>query len=165
MPRTRSNAQRKHDDDPVYLTEDGLKDLHEQLARLKKSLPGIIAETQRTAAYGDRSDNAEYKESKALLRRTHRHVARIEDQVKRVMIITSDANASGTVHLGSTVVLEEGGTQKIFHIVGPHETDPSKGRISHRSPLGTALIGHRKDDVVALKTQNGLRNYRILEIR
>lgn len=165
IPRRKSDALRKYDDGPVYLTEDGLKNRRERLARLKSSLPEIIAEAQRTAAYGDRSDNAEYKESKAILRRTHRQIFNIEDQLKRVTIITSEPNSSGTVHIGSTVVLEENGKQRTFQIVGPQETNPAKGRISHRSPLGAALIDHKKDDTVMLKTENGPRNYRILEIR
>ncbi len=165
IPKRRSDALRKNDDGPVFLTEDYLRKRKELLLRLKKSLPEIIAETQRTAAYGDRSDNAEYKEMKGRLRRTHRQILGMEDQIKRAVVINPERNASNTIHLGSTVVLEEKGIQKIFQIVGPQETNPSKNRISFQSPLGNALLEHKKDDVVVLKTENGARNYLILEIR
>ena len=165
IPRRKADLLRKHDDGPIYLTRDGLQNRKDRLLRLKNSLPEFIAEAQRTAAYGDRSDNAEYKEAKGILRRTHRQIFSLEDQIKRAIIISSKPNASNTVHLGSTVVLKENGIQKTFEIVGPQETNPSRGRISHQSPLGVALLDHKKDDVVMLKTENGPRNYHILEIR
>src|SRR3989338_4352574 len=106
ISRRKSDEFRKWDDGPVYLTEEGFRHLREKLARLKNALPDLSAEAQRTAAYGDRSDNAEYKEAKSTLRRTHRQILSIQDQVKRVVIIASGPNASGAVQLGSTVVLE-----------------------------------------------------------
>lgn len=163
--------------DPVYLTEEGLRRLKEKLARLKRVLPDFIAEAQRTAEYGDRSDNAEYKEAKSILRRTHRQILSINDQIKRVVIIKSGTNASGTVQLGSIVVLEaEDGTQSTFLILGSRETNPAKGRISNQSPLGAALINHSKGDIVTihlpppmsggrLGAEGDSRKYRIIEIR
>lgn len=146
---------------PVYLTEGGFKRLQEKLARLKRNLPDFINEAQRTAEYGDRSDNAEYKEVKSILRRTHRQIFSIQDQIKRVVIIKSGPNVSGTVQLGSTVVLEVGGERKTFQIVGPHETNPANGRISYKSPLGAALISRKRGNVVTVRS----REYLILEIR
>ncbi|MBI3114365.1 MAG: transcription elongation factor GreA, partial [Candidatus Harrisonbacteria bacterium] len=161
----KSDALRKRDSGPVYLTEEGLRAMREALAHLKQVLPARIAETARTAAYGDRSDNAEYKEAKGMLRRTHWRILNIEEQLKRVEVIPSGVNASGTVQLGSTVVLEHVGKQTTFHIVGPLETDPGAGRISHLSPLGAALINHRAGDTVTITTHGGAQVYRIVEIR
>ena len=156
---------RKKDTGPFYITTEGLVRLEEQLAHLKKVLPGYIAETARTAAYGDRSDNAEYKDAKATLRRTNYRILELEDQLKRVEIIKSSSGSAGEVQLGSTVVLKTGQAKKTFQIVGPHETNPSEGRISHQSPLGSALLGHKKDDSVKVKTASGYVEYAILEIR
>src|SRR5271157_370080 len=118
--------------EPIYLTPEGHLRLERKLDRLKRELPGFIEETARTAAYGDRSDNAEYKEAKSTLRRTQRQIWTIEDQLKRIIRIEPGLNATGTAHLGSTVVLEfPDGTRQTLEIVGPFETDPSKGRISH----------------------------------
>ncbi len=154
------------DTSPLHLTAEGINRLQERLAGLKRVLPKYIAETQRTAAFGDRSDSAEYKEAKSTLRRTHRQILAIEDQLRRAVVIMTGRNKAGTVQLGSTVVLElPGGEQKKFEIVGPHETDPTGGRISHQSPLGAALLNHAEGDLVTIKTSGGLRDYRILEIR
>ena len=142
--------------------------MREELAHLKRVLPERIAETSRTAAFGDRSDNAEYKDAKGALRRTNYRIFELEDQLKRVIIIKPGVNAQGTVQLGSTVVLETGGGRKTFQIVGPRETDPASGRISHVSPLGAALMGHKKGDSVTIQPRVGAGNspqtYRVVEV-
>ena len=172
-----SFATGKRSGGPIHLTKDGFKNLRGELARLKEAMPDLIAETQRTAAYGDRSDNAEYKEAKSTLRRSQGKIFSIEDQIKRVVIIEPERNISGTVQLGSTVVLEiedpnaprgTGRAQKIFQILGSHETDPGKGRISYKSPLGSALMNRAKGDTVEIHPPDGgggPKKYRILEIR
>jgi transcription elongation GreA/GreB family factor len=153
------------------LTPQAHARLKEQLARIKASLPALAAEAGRTADYGDRSDNAEYKEAKSLLRRANRQVLVIEDQLKRVAVIDADEKTTGTIRLGSTVVLElknvEGSAvrQVTFRILGPYETNPGAGRISQKSPLGAALIGHVKGDTITIKTELGKREYRILQIK
>src|SRR3989344_3804280 len=91
---------------PIYLTKEGLDRLRNKLTRLKSSLPDLIAETRRTADYGDRSENAEYKEAKSTLRRTHRQIWATEAQLKRIKIISQGKNTSGTVELGSAVLLD-----------------------------------------------------------
>jgi transcription elongation GreA/GreB family factor len=163
--RHSSEKLKIRDTSPVHLTQDGFDRLKNQLERLKKSLPELINETQRTAAYGDRSENAEYKEAKGLLRRTHRQIIGISDKIKRAVIIASGPNASGGVRIGSSVILETKGKKLTFEILGSSETDPAHGRISFQSPLGAALIDRRVGDTVAIKTPGGDQEYRILEIR
>ena len=167
ISRRKSEELRKQQGNagPIHLTKDGFEKMKEQLARLKKSMPELISEAQRTAAYGDRSDNAEYKEAKSSLRRAQGRIFNIEDQLKRVVVIEPDRNISGTVQLGSTVVVEINGVQKTFQILGPHETDPANGRISYKSPLGAALINHTKGGMITVKTESGAKIYRIVEIR
>jgi transcription elongation factor GreA len=84
--------------------------------------------------------------------------------LKRAVIIQPGRNALGTVQIGSKIRVEVNGKEKEFEIVGPHETDPGRGRISDQSPLGVALIGHTKNDVVTIKTASGSQEYCILEI-
>lgn len=151
---------------PVHLTPAGLKRLQAKLDRLKKSVPHLVSEAARTAAYGDRSENAEYKDAKATLRRTYRQISGIEDQLKRVTIIDAKKNPAGTVQLGSIVVLEnKKGTRKTFQILGSEESSPAEGRISYQSPLGAALLGHEEKDEIKVRTASGTEVYRILEVR
>jgi len=164
--RQPSRNPQTYDDSPIPLTLEGLTRLKERLSHLKQSLPHLMEEAARTAAYGDRSDNAEYKDAKSTLRRTHRQIWTIEDQLKRVRIVKSRKNTSGKVELGSTVVVESSkGAKSTFQIVGSFETNPAGGRISHLSPLGAALIDHKKGDAVTFKTARGPQEYRILRVR
>jgi transcription elongation GreA/GreB family factor len=154
------------DGSPIPLTREGLKQLQEKLARLKASLPDLIEETGRTAAYGDRSENFEYQDAKGRLRRTHRQILTIEDQLKRIVPIIPGKNTAGRAGLGSTVIIETTkGAHSTFQIVGPRETNPAKGRISHESPLGRALMGRIKGEKIIIQTPSGAQEYRVVEIR
>ena len=164
IPRRKSEELRRRDRGPIFLTKKGIERLRDELLRLKRALPDLIAEAARTAAYGDRSENAEYKDAKANLRRANRRILIIDDQIKQAITIAPGTNASGTVALGSTVLLETNGVKKIFQILDSHETDPTRGLISYRSPLGAALMGHAKNDEITIQTGNGPQAYRILEI-
>jgi len=169
IPRRKSDELRKRDDGPFHITQEGLKRLHERLVMLKASLPKLITETRQAADLGDRSENDEYKTNKAALRNTHRQILSTQDQIKRAVIIEPGPGKSGKVRLGTTVVLESGGKQSTFQIVGPYETDPTKGRISDQSPLGAALMNHAKGDSVTIHPPTGggkgSKEYRIIEIR
>ncbi len=165
IPRRRSDALKKRDDGPVYLTEEGFARLQGKLARIKKSLPSLISETAAAAAEGDRSDNAAYQTSKAALRRANWQVLEIEDELKRATVITPGPDARGGIKLGSIVTLAADGAEKKFEIVGPKETDPGAGRISQQSPLGAALMGKKTGETAQIKTRHGIMEYRITDIR
>jgi transcription elongation GreA/GreB family factor len=165
IPRRQWSRRPPPNLEPVYLTPEGIRRLEARLERLKRSLPAVIEEAARTAAYGDRSDNAEYKEAKGILRRTKGQIVNIEDQLKRVVAIPSGAGAAGSIQLGSTVKLSTGGAVKVFRILGSSETDPSRGRISYTSPLGAALVGHVVGDTVIVETPGGKQEYIVREVK
>lgn len=146
----------------IPLTKEGVRRLEMRLKRIEKELPELIEETQRTAAYGDRSDNAEYKDAKLKLRRANWQILKIKDQLKRVEIIEPQGN--GYVQLGSTVTVESNGKQQTFQILGPYETNPSHGMISDKSPLGKALMGKMKGRLVEVELPNGIKEYKIIKI-
>ena len=130
IPRRKSDelrALKLRNDGPLYLTPDGLERLKNRLTRIKQSLPHLIEEASRAAAYGDRSENFEYKDAKSNLRHAHRQILTIEDQLKRASIIMPKSNKTGKIGLGSTVILETNdGTRREFQILGSFETDPEK---------------------------------------
>ena len=168
IPRRQWSRRPPPNYEPVPLTPEGLSRLNGRLARLKRELPAAIEEVARTSAFGDRSDNAEYKEAKSILRRMHRQIASTEDQLKRAVAIPSGPADDGMVRLGSTVIVEFAAGNKdarrTYRIVGPSETDPPSGRISHTSPLGAALIGHGVGDIVAVRTPRGVQDYTIINV-
>ena len=165
IPRRKSealHALRTQRDAPIYLTPDGIERLKERLLRLKQALPKLITETKQAADYGDRSDNAEYKDAKANLRRANWQILHIEEQLKRVVIIASQSHLSGKVELGSTVILEsKEGIKRTFQILGPRETKPEHGRISDKSPVGAALMNRKVKEIVVIQTPNGAQEYKI----
>ena len=151
---------------PVPMTPEGIEALKKKLERLKRALPGLAEETARTAAFGDRSDNAEYKAAKGALRFTTREVYRIEDELKRVVPIERGSLPDGVIRLGSQVTIEDvSANRQTFEILGSAETNPSSGRISHISPLGAALMGHRIHDVVSVQTANGKKEWKIVDVQ
>lgn len=166
VPIRKSEQTRRYTDagGPVYLTASGITRLKETVFDLEKNqLPKAIEEVQRTATMGDFSENAAYQEAKGRMRRIHSRLATLKDRLNRARPIAHQK--SGFVGLGSIVVLNVRGTQKTFEIVGPAETDPSRGRISHLSPLGATLMDHAKGDIVRLKTGNQETTYTIALIR
>ena len=171
IPKRRHEKLQVRDESPVYLTPEGIQRLKDKLVRLKTSLPNLANEARRTADYGDRSENAEYKDAKGKLRGAHREILRITDQLKHAVAIKSSAN--GKVQIGSTVVIQACipadapllAPIQTFQIVGPEETDPSKDRISFKSPLGSALINCIVGDTATIKTASGLIRYVVLEIK
>ena len=164
--KLKKDESRTEDGKPVYLTPAGIKRLEEELTRMKLRIPVLAAEAARTAAYGDRSDNAEYKQAKGALRGTQRRLLELQGQLKRAIAIPAGIGEDGTIRLGSTVTLEVAGKNKIYEIVGPVETDPDHGRISYESPLGKILIGHGAGETMELKVADGRKQeYRILEVR
>lgn len=166
LPLRRSERLKIHTDDgPFRITADGLKKLISKLKHIESTdLPESILDVQRTAEFGDFSENAEYQEAKARMRRLHAQIFSLKEKIKQADVIESNVVSDGTVQLGSTVLLETKGMQKTFFIVGSHEANPIQGRISHLSPLGVRLIGHKIGDQINVPTSQGEILYLIKNI-
>lgn len=158
---------------PIHLTPDGIARMKAELERLRHNLPALAAEAGRTAAFGDRSENAEYQAAKRDLRRTKGRILRLTAILKHAMPLPTGPARDGRVQLGSTVTLApcdercaatNGGSQKTYRLVTPSEANPTRGRISMQSPLGKAAIGKRRNDIIAITTPRGTQTYRIIDI-
>lgn len=156
---------RKYDKYPRPKTDPNLtpqkyQALLADLEKLKKvKRPREAEEVKRLALMGDFSENAGYQLAKARLRGINQRILEIENLIARAEIIVPNTDRS-RVRLGHTVSLEQGEKTKRYQILGSAETNPSLGIISHNSPLGAALLGHRSGDTVRL---NG-KEYRIMGI-
>jgi len=150
------------------ITPEGHKKLKEDLDRMiRVERPSIIKEIEIALGHGDLSENAEYtyaKEKHSLLE------SRIRDLQERLnaceIIVLEDRPSTDRIVFGCSVTIEDVDTseQKVYKILGQDEADISQGIISVDSPLGRALIGKSVDDVVEVKTPNGLREYEILDV-
>lgn len=147
------------------LTSEKLAELKNKLYRLKEhSRPTAAAEVTRLAELGDFSENAEYQLAKGRLRGINNAILRLEHQINQAIIIEPSANVD-VVAIGHTVTVVSDGKQKTYQILGSSETRPERGIISHVSPVGSALLGHRVGDVVKINLAGKEVAYTIIKIQ
>ena len=148
----------------TLLTLEGLKELEAELDQLKVEGRKEAAEKIKLAkSFGDLSENSEYDEARDQQAKVESRIAELEYLMKNAVIIDTDA-VKNVVSLGSTVILKfADGTEKQYDLVGSNEVDPLRGRISDRSPIGLAIIGHKKGENVTIETPVGEKDAQIVD--
>ena len=149
------------------MTASGLKVLEDELNRLKNvDRHEIIKHIAEARAHGDLSENAEYHAAKEKQSFIEGRVMELEDLIGRADVIDVSKLSGTSVKFGATVTLADEDTdeKKKYQIVGDHEADIKKGRISISSPIARALIGKRKGDSVEVAAPGGARSYEILKV-
>lgn len=147
----------------VLMTQEGLEKLNNELSELKTvRRPEIVSRIKTAKELGDLSENAEYSSAKDEQSFIEGRIEEIEEILKHAKVVKN--NNSDTVGIGSPVKVEIDGEVDDFEIVGPTESDPEKGKISVDSPVGLALLGHKKGDKVAVQTPDGAVNYKIVSV-
>lgn len=149
--------------DDLYITQKGFEKMKAQLLRLQSALPELRDELTAAREMGDLSENAAYSIAKANLRRAQNRILRLQEDLKRAIIIEN--TFSDVVDLGSIVTVETASNQQTFEIVGSRESSPVEGRISFSSPLGAALRNHRVGEYVTVEGPNGKIDYKIVNIK
>lgn len=148
-----------------YISPEGLEKLKEELNKFKtEERQAIAARLESAKALGDLSENAEYQEAKEAQSLNEVRIAELEEMLKNIVVIKKPAGTD-IVQVGSQVVVERGGVEETYNIVGSEEANPIAGKISNESPLGKSFLGKRRGDVVEVKTPGGVASYRIKEIR
>lgn len=151
----------------IYITVEGKKEKEERLEFLKNVRRPEVLERLKTAReYGDLSENSEYDAARSEQGRLESEIQMIEETLRLAVIVDSDDVQTEFVHVGSTVeVLDMEFDEKVeYKIVGTIESDPDKGLISNESPIGKALMGKKKGDVVEIKTPGGSYQVKIVKI-
>jgi transcription elongation factor GreA len=151
----------------VYVTEEGLKKLEEELQYLEtEKRAEVAARIQSAKEEGDISENAEYDDAKHEQAFVEGRIMTLRAMVRNARII-EDNGPSDQVRLGSRVTVVEEGLEEpeVYHIVGSAEVDPLNGRVSNESPIGRALLGRRAGDVVSFKAPAGEIRLTILGIK
>ena len=156
----------------VHITKEGLEELkarHEYLVVVKRK---EVAERIKIAReFGDLSENAEYDAAKEEQSFVESEIKELEEKIQNAVIIDEDSLRKDVVSLGSTVVVAflfngEEDDEEEYQIVGTTEADAAKGRISNESPLGEALIGGKKGDIVEMLAHGDKTiQYRIKDIK
>jgi transcription elongation GreA/GreB family factor len=165
LPKRKAGFQTEHPDAVVYLKPAGLLKLQRELKRLKEEdEPRGIQDVSVAVQKGDLSENAEYQESRGRLTRIQNRIVKLTERMKRVELIGDDA--SDFVSVGSIVTIKsEEGKEKTYEIVGPDEVNPSKGRISYLSPIGSILMKRVVGDQVTLTAGANQIRYTIQNVQ
>ena len=149
------------------LTYEGLKKLEAELQELKVVRRREVAQLIKEArSQGDLSENAEYDAAKEEQAAVEARIAQLEKMLRNAEVIDEEALGGEIISIGSKVTVFdiEYKEQIEYLIVGSTEADPLQGRISNESPLGLALIGRSKDEVISVEAPDGSIEYRILQI-
>ena len=154
------------DNDTVYLTPEGLKQIEDELTHLKTTRREEVAQKLETAIkQGDLKENADYHDAKEEQGFIEARIRQLEDSLRRAKVIENQGQ-SNIVRVGSTVTICEVGLddEETYVIVGAHEADPARGRISNISPLGSALLGAKKGQTVRAETPAGTVEFQVIRI-
>jgi transcription elongation factor GreA len=143
-----------------FLTAEGAAELRKELEYLiTEKRPELAQRLQDAISQGDLSENADYSDAKEEQGFLEGRIKYLENLLRYATIIddSDDANGAPTeVHLGCEVTIQaEDDPPETYRIVGAAEADPRNGKISNESPMGAALLGRRKGDVVNVQTPGG----------
>ena len=151
------------------ITIEGFEKLKKELEELKNTKrPKIVEAIAEARAHGDLKENAEYHAAKEEQSRIESRIIEINDLIARANIIdVTKLEKKDNVIFGSTVQLIDLDTnaKKIYKIVGKDEADIKKNFIYFRSPMGKALIGKKKKEMITVTTPSGEKNFEITEVK
>jgi len=155
------------DDRTVYMTEEGLEELKDELHRLKtKERSRIADEIAEARAKGDLSENAEYDAAKEEQGKLEARISKLEDTIARARIVDEKNVDSSKAYILSDVTVENlsTGAKQTYTLTSEQEADVSENKISVDSPIGKGLLGKEEGDVVEIDVPAGTVELKIVDI-
>jgi len=155
-------------EEDVILTQEGFDKLEAELENLKTVERTAIAERIKIAlGYGDLSENSEYDEAKNAQEENENKIIELENKIRHAKIIDNSEIDTKTVQIGNIVKVhdEEFDEDVTYTIVGSTEVDLKENKISNESPIGKALLGAKKNQVVEAEVPSGTLKFKILSIK
>jgi transcription elongation factor GreA len=151
-----------------YLTESGYLKLKDEIDRLEKLLKNDIAkEIAAAAAHGDLKENGEYHAAKEKQVLTAAKLRQLQERFSGTNVVRKEELLPvESVTFGKRIKIrdQKTGAERVCTILGEGETDPENGIIAYNSPLASALIGHKKGEVVDVRLPVGTKTFEILEV-
>ena len=147
------------------LTSEGFLELETELNRLKsEDRPRIIEAIKEARAQGDLSENADYDAAREEQAKIEARIQELEYMLEHAKII--EKVSGDVVQVGTTVTVKyvDDDEEEEYSIVGSMEADPFENKISNESPIGKALLGRKKNDIVDVETPGGMIQFKILKI-
>ena len=142
----------------VLLTPEGLDKLKDEIEHLSTVKRREVAERIKEAReFGDISENSEYDDAKNAQAMLESRIAQLEEQLRAATVVNPEEISADVVGVGTTVHVrdEKTGKSQKFTIVGSAEVNPAESKISNESPIGRAVIGHRRNDTVSVPVPKG----------
>jgi len=154
------------DERKEYLTKKKYEELVAELKNLKNVKRKEVAEALDYARdLGDLSENAEYHEARSQQADIEERISKLESIIKNTIVV-EDKHGDHAV-IGSTVVVEkiDGSKKMTLMIVGSAESDLASGKISNRSPIGSAILGKKKGESFTFSSPSGKMEYKVVEVK
>jgi transcription elongation factor GreA len=150
----------------VILTPEGMANLKAELDELTTRRRREVAQRIKEAReFGDISENAEYDDAKNEQAMLEARIASLEDKLRSATVIDASQVTNEVVGVGSVVhVKDEKGKSVKYTIVGSAEASPTEMKLSNESPVGKALVGHKRGEEVTITTPRGKRKLKITKI-
>jgi len=148
-----------------YITPEKKKELELELEELKgPKRKQILENLEYAKSLGDLKENAEYHQVREEHGKLEERIQKIEQILQSSKVVAT--HSTDVAGIGSTVTVERAGVQgtKTYTIVGSEEANMAEGKISHKSPMGVALFGHRKGDKVSMNAPSGTIEYTIVSV-
>lgn len=142
----------------VILTPEGLEKLKEELEHLStEKRREVAARIKEAREFGDISENSEYDDAKNEQAMLESRILTLEEKLRSAQVIDADEVSTDVVGIGTTVHVKDEKTEKTqkFTIVGSAEADMAQMKLSNESPVGRALMGHKKNEVVSVQVPKG----------
>ena len=152
----------------VILTPEGYEKLKQEIEYLSTEKRREVADRIRIAReFGDIAENSEYDDAKNEQALLEHRIATLEERLIAARVIDVGDVSSDAVSIGSKVRLKDMDANETieYHIVGSAEANPAEHRLSNESPVGKAIIGKKKGDVVEVAAPRGSLKFKILEIK
>jgi len=149
----------------VILTPEGLANLKaelEQLSTVRRR--EVAARIKEAREFGDISENAEYDDAKNEQAMLEARIAQLEEKLRSATVIDNSDLGTDMVRVGSVVHVKEGNKSTKYMIVGSAEASPTEMKLSNESPIGKALLGHKRGEEVTFPTPKGERRLKITKI-
>ncbi len=142
----------------TLITEEGLEKLKEELEFLQTEKRREVADRIKEAReFGDIAENAEYDDAKNEQAMLEQRISQLQDRVRRSTVIDEKHVDTESVDVGAIVHVKDqkSGKSQKFKLVGAAEANPAEHKLSNESPIGKALLGAKKNDVVTVETPRG----------
>jgi transcription elongation factor GreA len=152
----------------VILTPEGYTKLKDEIQLLSTAKRREVAERIKHAReFGDITENSEYDDAKNEQAMLEHRIAMLEERLANARVIEADEIKSDVVGIGSRVRLKDMDANETieYTIVGSAEANPSENRLSNESPVGKAILGHKKGEVVEVAAPRGSLKFKIMEIK